>query len=110
MKFVIQRVLESDVKVDGVKQSRKFVNENTIKLEKSRLEEWDIVTVSYVGSSNTIFRTSEEYVYLNGRLVPYTEELKTEKLLLDHHGDVAKAAAELRQQQREEKRSERKAG
>ena len=100
----------SHIYINGVKQSRKFVNENTIKLEKSRLEEWDIVTVSYVGSSNTIFRTSEEYVYLNGRLVPYTEELKTEKLLLDHHGDVAKAAAELRQQQREEKRSERKAG
>ncbi|MBQ9091123.1 MAG: LTA synthase family protein [Anaerotignum sp.] len=100
----------SHVYINGEKQSRKFVNANTMKLKKSHLEDWDIVTVSHVGSSNTIFRTSEEYVYLNGRLVPYTEELKEEKLLLDHGGDAAKAAAELRQEQREEKRSELKAG
>lgn len=100
----------SHIYINGEKQARKFINENTIKLEKSHLEDWDVVTVSYVGSSNTIFRTSEEYVYRNGRLVPYTEELKAEKLLLDHNGDAAKAAAELRQEQREEKRSELKAG
>ena len=93
------------VYINGEKQSRKFVNENTLKLKKSHLEEWDIVTVCQVGSSNTIFRTSEEYVYLNGRVVPYTDELK-EKKLLQEHGDPAKVAAELRQQQREEKRSE----
>ncbi|MBR5816506.1 MAG: LTA synthase family protein, partial [Anaerotignum sp.] len=93
------------VYINGEKQSRKFVNENTLKLKKSHLEEWDIVTVCQVGSSNTIFRTSEEYVYLNGRVVPYTDELK-EKKLLQEHGDPAKVAAELRQQKREEKRSE----
>jgi hypothetical protein len=93
------------VYINGEKQSRKFINENTLKLKKSHLEEWDIVTVSQVGSSNTIFRTSEEYVYLNGRLVRYTDELKAEKLLLDYDGDEAKAAEELRKQQREEKRT-----
>ena len=96
------------VYINGEKQSRKFVNENTIKLKKSHLEDWDVVTVSQVGSSNTIFRTSEEYVYLNGRLVPYTEELKAEKTLLDYGGDPAKAAAELRQENREKKRAELK--
>ena len=67
------------------------------------------MTISQVGSSNTIFRTSEEYVYLNGRLVPYTDELKAEKTLLDHGGDPAKAAEKLRQLNREKKRAELKA-
>lgn len=98
------------VYINGEKQSRQFVNENTLKLKKSHLEDWDIVTVCQVGSSNTIFRTSEEYVYLDGRVVPYTEELRAEKTLLDHGGDPTKAAEELRQEQREEKRSELKAG
>ena len=97
------------VYINGEKQSRKFVNENTLKLKKSHLEDWDVVTISQVGSSNTIFRTSEEYVYLNGRLVPYTDELKAEKTLLDHGGDPAKAAEELRQLNREKKRAELKA-
>ena len=97
------------VYINGEKQSRKFVNENTLKLKKSHLEDWDVVTISQVGSSNTIFRTSEEYVYLEGRLVPYTEELKEEKMLLDHSDDPAKAAAEIRQKNREQKRAELKA-
>ena len=97
------------VYINGEKQSRKFVNENTLKLKKSHLEDWDLVTISQVGSSNTIFRTSEEYVYLNGRLVPYTDELKVEKTLSEHGGDPAKAAAELRQANREKKRAELKA-
>lgn len=67
--------------INGEKQSRKFVNDTTIKLKKSHLEDWDVVTFSQVGSSNTIFRTSEEYVYLDGRLVQYTDELRAEKLL-----------------------------
>lgn len=92
------------VYINGEKQSRKFVNENTIRLPKSHLEDWDIVTVCQVGSSNTIFRTSEEYVYLNGRVVPYTDELKKEKVLLKYADDPAKAAEELRQMEREERR------
>ena len=47
------------------------------------MEEWDIVTISYVGSSNTIFRTSQEYVYYDGSLKPYTDELKELKLMLE---------------------------
>ncbi len=92
------------VYINGEKQSRKFINENNIKLKNSQLEDWDIVTVCQVGSSNTIFRTSEEYVYLNGRVVPYADELRKEKMLLDYDGDIARVEAELRQQQREEKR------
>ena len=73
----------SHVYINGEKQSRKFINENRIKLKKSTLEEWDIVTISYVGSSNTIFRTSQEYVYYDGSLKPYTDELKELKLLME---------------------------
>ena len=82
------------------------MNENTLKLKKSHLEDWEVVTVCQVGSSNTVFRTSEEYVYLNGRVVPYTDEIKKEKILQKYADDPAKAAEELRQMQREEKRSE----
>ncbi|MBR4283427.1 MAG: sulfatase-like hydrolase/transferase [Anaerotignum sp.] len=94
------------VYINGEKQSRQFVNENTLRLNKSHLEDWDVVTVCQVGSSNTIFRTSEEYVYLNGRVVPYTEELKKDKILQKYADDPAKAAEELRKMEREEKRSD----
>ena len=97
----------SHVYINGEKQSRKFINENTIKLRKSTLEDWDVVTISQVGSSNTIFRTSEEYVYLDGRLVPYTEELKGEKALLELDALKGKTAEERRleiQKWREDKR------
>lgn len=73
----------SQVYINGEKQSRKFINENRIKLKKSTLEDWDVVTICQVGSSNTIFRTSPEYVYLDGSLKLYTDELKAEKLLME---------------------------
>ena len=97
----------SHVYINGEKQSRKFINENTIKLRKSTLEDWDVVTISQVGSSNTIFRTSEEYVYLDGRLLPYTEALKGEKALLELDALKGKTAEERRleiQKWREDKR------
>ncbi|MBR5270219.1 MAG: sulfatase-like hydrolase/transferase, partial [Anaerotignum sp.] len=94
------------VYINGEKQARKFVNENTMKLTKSDLNEWDIVTVSQVGSSNTIFRTSEEYVYRDGRVVPYTDELKLEKAMIYFDVDAEKAAAYLREQQRDDKRGQ----
>ena len=73
----------SQVYINGEKQSRKFINENRIKLKKSTLEEWDVVTICQVGSSNTIFRESAEYVYYDGSLKLYTDELKAEKLLME---------------------------
>ena len=76
------------VYINGEKQSRKFINESRIKLKKSELEEWDVVTLSYVGSSNTIFRTSEEYVYYDGSLKPYTEEMKELKVLMEQMAET----------------------
>ena len=98
----------SQVYINGEKQSRKFINTNMLKLKKSHLEDWDVVTISQVGSSNTIFRTSEEYVYLEGRLLPYTDELKEEKRLLDETAmegldEATKRRLEI-QQERDSKR------
>ncbi len=96
----------SQVYINGEKQSRKFVNENILKV-KGSLQDWDVITISQVGSSNTVFRTSQEYVYLDGRVVPYTEQLKEEKLLLDAADDPEKLA-ELRQEQRAQRRAARR--
>lgn len=66
----------SKVYVNGEKQDSKFLNNTRIELPNSKIEEGDIITVSQVGSSNTIFRTSSEYIIYEEKLVEYTEELK----------------------------------
>ena len=68
----------SKVYVNGEKQDSTFLNNTRIELPESTIEEGDIITVSQVGSSNTIFRTSAEYIIYEGKLVEYTEEIKTE--------------------------------
>ena len=80
--------------INGEKQSRKFISENRIKLKKSTLEEWDVVTVCHVGSSNTIFRTSPEYVYYDGSLKLYTDELKELKHMIDETASEVTQATE----------------
>lgn len=73
----------SKVYVNGEKQKSTFLNNTRIELLDTELAEEDIVTVSQVGSSNTIFRTSAEYMYHNGRLAEVTdaflEQLEKEK-------------------------------
>lgn len=64
----------SKVYINGEKQTGKFLNNTRIELIESALEEGDIITISQVGSSNTIFRTSAEYVYYDGTLLENTEE------------------------------------
>lgn len=59
----------SKVYVNGEKQSSTFLNNTRIELPKTELQEGDVLTVSQVGSSNTIFRTSCEYIYQDGQLV-----------------------------------------
>lgn len=58
----------SKVYVNGEKQESTFLNNTRIELPETVLEEEDVVTVSQVGSSNTIFRTSNQYVYKDGKL------------------------------------------
>ena len=59
----------SKVYVNGEKQKGiKFLNDTRIELPETTLEDGDVITVSQVGSSNTIFRTSSEYIYEDGKL------------------------------------------
>lgn len=59
----------SKVYVNGEKQKSSFLNNTRIELPETVLAEGDVLTVSQVGSSNTIFRTSCEYIYEDGKLV-----------------------------------------
>lgn len=68
----------SKVYVNGEKQEGKFLNNTRIELPNSKIKEGDIITVSQVGSSNTIFRTSAEYIVYEGNLVEYTDEIKAQ--------------------------------
>ena len=61
------------VYINDEKQSTSFINDTHIELKKSKLEEGDKVVVCQVGSSSRIFRSSIEYRYSQGNLVPATE-------------------------------------
>lgn len=59
---------QSKVYVNGEKQSSTFLNNTRIDLKNVTLKNGDIIQVNQVGSSNTIFRTSKEYEYKDGKL------------------------------------------
>lgn len=59
----------SKVYVNGEKQKSSFLNNTRIELSETVLNEGDVVVVSQVGSSNTIFRSSCKYTYTDGELV-----------------------------------------
>ncbi|MBQ2986460.1 MAG: sulfatase-like hydrolase/transferase [Tyzzerella sp.] len=60
----------SKVYINGEKQSTSFVNDTRVELKKSKLSEGDTIVVCQVGSSSRIFRSSAEYRYNMGQLVP----------------------------------------
>ena len=66
----------SKVYINDEKQESTFLNNKRIELPDSKLKDGDIITVSQVGSSNTIFRTSSEYIYMDGKILEYTDEVK----------------------------------
>lgn len=59
---------QSKVYINGEKQSSSFLNNTRIDLKDASLQDGDIIQVNQVGSSNTIFRTSKEYEYKEGKL------------------------------------------
>ena len=69
----------SKVYINDEKQESTFLNNTRIELPDSKLKDGDIITVSQVGSSNTIFRTSREYIYMDGKILEYTDEVKEQK-------------------------------
>ncbi len=58
----------SKVFVNGVRQKSTFLNNTRIELPETVLNEGDIVSVIQMGSSNTVFRASNEYIYQGGKL------------------------------------------
>jgi hypothetical protein len=59
---------QSKVYINGEKQSSSFLNNTRLDLKKSELSDGDIVWVSQVGSSNTVFRSTVKYEYSDGKL------------------------------------------
>ena len=60
---------QSKVYVNGDKKKSSFVNNTKIVLQETELENGDIVQISQMGSSNTVFRTSKQYEYKDGELI-----------------------------------------
>lgn len=65
----------SKVYINGEKQSTKFLNNTRLMLTDSTLNDGDVITISQVGSSNTIFRTSSQYEYKEGKLTEIPDTL-----------------------------------
>ena len=80
----------SKVYINDEKQESTFLNNTRIELPDSKLKDGDIITVSQVGSSNTIFRTSSEYIYMDGKILEYTDEVKEQKNSAKTDGDQQK--------------------
>ena len=59
----------SRVYVNGEKQKSSFLNNTRINLSETELQDGDVIQVGQVGSSDTIFRMSDKYIYQNGQLV-----------------------------------------
>lgn len=60
---------QSKIFINGTKQESTFLNNTRIDLPEVQLQEGDVVYVVQMGSSNTVFRKSNEYIYKNGELV-----------------------------------------
>lgn len=58
----------SKIFINGEKQKSTFLNNTRIDLPETVPEDGDVITVVQMGSSNTTFRTSNEYVYQSGTL------------------------------------------
>ena len=59
----------SKVFVNGEKQKSTFLNNTRIDLPETVLQDGDEIAVIQMGSSNTVFRASDRYVYQEGKLI-----------------------------------------
>lgn len=58
----------SRVYVNDERQSSTFLNNTRIVLPETELEDGDMIKVIQMGSSSTVFRVSDEYIYQGGQL------------------------------------------
>ena len=59
----------SKVFVNGTKQQSTFLNNTRIDLPEMKLSDGDEIMIVQMGSSNTVFRMSDKYVYQEGELI-----------------------------------------
>lgn len=59
---------QSKIYVNGKKQDSKFLNNTRIELQDCELKNGDVITVIQMGSSSTVFRTSQKYIYQDGKI------------------------------------------
>ena len=56
------------VYVNGEEQEKDFLNNTRIDLPSTELKDGDVIYTCQYGSSDTLFRKSNEYIYQNGTL------------------------------------------
>ena len=59
---------QSKVYVNGEKQKSQFLNNTRIDLSETELKEGDVISVRQMGSSDTLFRKANDYIYQQGQL------------------------------------------
>lgn len=59
----------SKIFVNGEKQKSNFLNNTRIDISELELKDGDVISVNQMGSSNTLFRKSDDYIYQDGKLV-----------------------------------------
>ena len=65
----------SRVYVNGQKISTKYIDGNTLSVKAEAISEGDMIVVNQLGSSNTIFRSSNEYIFMSEISTETTEEM-----------------------------------
>ena len=59
----------SKIFVNGEKQKSNFLNNTRIDISEVELKDGDVISVNQMGSSNTLFRKSDDYIYQGRELV-----------------------------------------
>ncbi len=87
--YGVNMTANSKIYVNGERKNTQFLNNTRIELKGCELEEGDIIVVSQVGSSSRVFRSSVEYAYSQGTLVPASEYVPPAEPVVE--GDTSNA-------------------
>lgn len=88
----------SKVYINDVKQITQFLNNTRIELKEAELEEGDVLVISQVGSSNRIFRSTEKFIYNQGKLVPAEEYVPPAEDAAEDTAEQPKASVDTQTQ------------
>lgn len=66
--------------VNGTKVSTAFISSTMLRISGDDAEDGDTITANIVGSSNTIFRTSNEYTYHSTGYTPISADISSDKI------------------------------